>query len=292
MGDIVTMPLPTEWAPEVVGSGGGVPAKYVLGNPPAGGLPPPGGTPGAYYPPNGLQPGMTVNGLVIPQSVSSEPGPGSPPTAGWRPNLIYPDWMLPPELQRSNPLQHKNHWRPNQWDYRLRYEALLWQWMALHGGLRSCCRIPELGAPIWDQPPWEIQPSQGVEYRKMFSQPLSAISGGPPFDGTDTVLGKFNIPNGYDAVLNQFVCKFTGDGFDEFSGSIAWRVRIDNRFAKDLGNVTNTFGSFEAAFLVPGYGIRMVSGQTVYLIANIPNLAPVNNGVVTAGVFGWWYPRR
>lgn len=294
MGDIVTMPLPTEWAP--VQTQPGVPQRFVLGMPgaiPGGGGPlPPGGTPGAYAPASGLTPGsVTANGLVIPSTVSSAPGAQSP--TRWEPQAIIPDWMLPEALQRLNPLVRRNIWRKNDWDYRLAYEALMWQWMAEHGGLRSCCRIPELGAPIWDEPPWQVMPSQGVEYRKMYALPLANVSGGPPFNGIDTVLGQWNVPNGYEGIINQFVCGFTADGFEDFSGDIVWRVRVDNRYAKDLGNVTNTFGSFQSAFLVPGYGIRIVSGQTVYLIANIPNGSPVNGtGVVTAGVFGWTYPRR
>ena len=294
LGDIVTMPLPTEWAPEVQGTG--VPQQFVLGAPasaPGGGGPlPPGGTPGAYIPASGLTPGsVTPNGLVIPGTVSSTPGPQQSPTR-WEPQPILPDWMLPEALQRSNPLVRRNRWRPNGWDYRLRYEAMLWQWMTEHGGLRSCCRIPALGAPIWEQPPWQVQPSQGIPYRQMFALPIASISGGGPFNGIDTILGQWNVENGYDGIINQFVCGYTGAGFDEFSGNIVWRVRVDNRYAKNLGNVQNTFGSLHAAFLVPGYGIRLVSNQTVTLYANIPAGSPVVGGVVTAGVFGWTYPRR
>lgn len=212
---------------------------------------------------------------------------------GWQPQVIVPDAALPPALRRSNPMQRRNVWTPNRYDYRLRYEAMAWQWMAEHGGLRSCCRIPDLGAPIWNHPPFTTMPARGEELSKMFSQTLANISGGPPFNGTDTLIGQFNVPNGYDGVINRFVCGFTGDGFEDFSGDIVWRLRVDNRFVKDLGNVTNTFGSFQTAFLVPGSAnMRLVSGQTVYVFANIPLNSPVSNGVVTAGVFGWTYPRR
>jgi hypothetical protein len=295
LGDIVTMPLPTEWGPERPSTG--IPQNFVLGTPGAapgqGGPLPPGGTPGAYVPPSGLLPGsVTPNGLVIPRTVSQTPAPGA--TQGWMPHVIVPDSALPPALRRSQPLIHKNNWAANRYDYRLRYEAMLWQWMAEHGGLRSCCRIPDLGAPIWNKPPFTVMPARGEELQEMFALPLASVSGGPPFNGNDTVLGKFDVPNGYDGVINRFVCSFTGGGFADFSGDIVWRLRVDNRFVKNLGNVTNTYGSFQTAFIIPGNAsYRLVSGQTVYLIASIPNGSPVSApGVVAAGVFGWTYPRR
>jgi hypothetical protein len=100
------------------------------------------------------------------------------------------------------------------------------------------------------------------------------------------------VPIGYDGVLNRFVCTFTGGAFDDFSGEIQWRVRVGVRYARNLGRITNTFGSFQNALLVPGYGIRLISGQTVTLIASIPNASPITAGQVAAGCFGWFYPRR
>jgi hypothetical protein len=213
-----------------------------------------------------------------------------PPAGGpWQPNVILPEQYLPPALQH---ISQDDLFIQNHWDWEMFREAALWNYVASHGGIKSCCRIPELGAPIWSQPPWQVMPSQGVRIEAMYSLPLSAISGGPPFNGTDTILGQYIIPSGYDGAINRFVCQFTGAGFDDFSGNIVWRLLINARFARNLGNVTNTYGSFQAAYAVPGDAHRVISGQTVTLIANIPAGSPVAGGVVAAGIFGWTYPRR
>lgn len=197
-------------------------------------------------------------------------------------------------LQRGNPLVRQTVWRPNGYDAAIRNQASIWAYVRAHGGLKSCCRIPELGAPVWSEPPWMVQPSQGEKFEEMFSQPTSAFqSGGGDFTGVDVILGQFVVPNGYDGALNRVVCNFTGNGFQDFMGFISWRVQVNNRFARNLGNIQNTFGDFRTAFSVPGSdNIRLVSQQTITLLANIPPGSPVSDGVVAAGAFGWFYPRR
>jgi len=213
----------------------------------------------------------------------------------YRRPIILPDSILPPALQRSNPFLRQVHYSANKWDLQLLRQAAAWQWIASHGGLKSLCRIPELGAPIWDQPPWEVMPSQGVVLREMFSIGASAVSGGAPFNGVDTLVGSFRVPIGYDGVLNHVVTGFTGTGFTDGSGSIVWRVAVGMRYAKNLGNILNSYGSLQTALLVPGVNIRLVSGQTVYLFASIPNGSPVSfdaQSRITMAAFGWTYPHR
>lgn len=291
IGDLVRMPLPTQWGPEVVRAGSAAArgqAPVSSGMPATGGP----GYPAPYFPfgsPNGAEPAPGPGGPIV-----WNPGEGYGPGGGYNPGVVLPNSILPPELDRRNPLVRDTPFLANKWDAAIAQEAEHWSWIARNGGLKSCCRVPELGAPIWDQPPWEVMPSQGVEYRQIFSLPTANVSpdGGGGYTGLDTILGQWQVPNGYDGVLNQFVCMFTGTGFEDFSGTITWRVRIGARFAKNLGTVINTFGSYQSAFLVPGYSIRLVSGQTVTLLASIATAAPVAGGQVTAGVFGWTYPRR
>lgn len=288
-GDIVTMPLPTEWAPD--------PSPGVGPLPPAGAAPSPGSSravSGGLIVPGGTAgggPAQPGSGVFVPAPVSGALPPGTART--WSGGVVLPDAQLPPALQRSNPAIQWVPYVPNRHDFRIMQEAYRWSWIAAHGGLKSCCRIPELGAPVYDTPPWIAMPSNAVPVDKIVFQPIANVSGGPPFDGTDTILGTFQVPNGWDGVINRFVCSFTGDNFTDFSGSIAWRLKVANRFVRNLGNVVNTFGSYETAFRVPATDhFRLVSGQTVYMIAAVPNGSPVANGAVTAGVFGWLYPRR
>jgi hypothetical protein len=217
------------------------------------------------------------------------PSGSGPRPLPYAPEPILPDSMLPAALQRSNPLLQFPSYTPNQFDAKMLREAAAWRWISLHGGLKDCCRIPELGAPVWDTPPWQSMPSNGIPMSQMFSQLTASF----PFDGSDTLLGAFQVPSGFDGAINRFVCSFTGTGFTDFSGSIVWRLMVGSRFARDLGNVVNTYGSFQTAFLVPGSDIiRLTSGQSVLLFASIPNGSPVTGGAVAAGAFGWLYPRR
>lgn len=211
----------------------------------------------------------------------------------WTPPSILPDSVLPPALKRvqteTDPL-----WFPNMYDQQILQQAAVWKYVAENGGLDVTSRITELGVPVYDQDPRLVMPTNAIRFEKVFPLAMTAVSGGSPYNGTDTVLGVFNVDIGYDGIINRFVCSVEGDGgtFHDFTGSVIWRVKIGVRFARDLGNVQNTRGDYHSAFPVPGSYIPLLSGQTVKLIANIPNLSPVNGGIVTAGIFGWIYPRR
>lgn len=204
------------------------------------------------------------------------------------PDSILPDSVLPPALQRSNTFLQKIYYLANQWDNLMLREAAVWKWIQMNGGLKVCCRIPELGAPVWDIPPFVKMPSNGLPLEKMFSALQSSFT-----PGVDQILGEFRVPIGYDGNLNRVVFQYlNGTGFDEFSGNIIWRCKVGIRYAKDLGEVTNTYGDFQNAFIIPGHGIRLISGQTVQLIAQVPAGSPIAGGAIAAGAFGWLYPRR
>jgi hypothetical protein len=247
-----------------------------------------------YWTGPGTRPTVLPGCLTPPGTMPSTPLPATGLPFNWTPQPIIPNSMLPDPLNRTNPLVQPAQFIPNRYDFAVISHARRWEWVANHGGLKSCCRIPELGAPIYDLPPWEKMPSNGYEYNQMAGLPVSAISSAPIFDGTDTLILEFQVPSGYDGVINRFVAQTQGvTGFDDFSGNIVWRLQYGIRFAKNFGNVTNTFGSFSNALQVPQVNIiRLISGQTVKVFASIPVGSPVAGGTVSAGVFGWFYPRR
>lgn len=224
--------------------------------------------------------------------ITGNPGAIGKPVSAFARSSILPDSILPAPLQRAGMLNRQSIYRTTAYDQAIAGESRFWEWIASHGGIKTCCRIPEMGAPIYSYPPWQVMPSSGLRFQEIFFQTLANVSGGPPFNGVDTVLGNFRCEVGFDGVITHFVCGFTGNGFDDGSGQILWRLKIGQRFAKTLGSVNFTFGDLQTALTVPGSGYRMISGQTVQLIANIPNGSPVNGGRVFAGVIGWTYPRR
>jgi hypothetical protein len=214
------------------------------------------------------------------------------PLSPWAPQPILPDDLLPPALQRGNPNIRRVPATPNKYDYAIMRSAWIWAWIQKNGGLKSCCRIPELGSPVYDVDPVYAMPNNGLVFRKPFGQPISAFMSGGVFNGVDVILGQWRVPIGYDGVINRVVCQYTGTGFDEFSGNIVWRVQVGLRYPKDFGNITQTYGDYQTAFLIPGSNIPVISGQTVTLIANVPVGSTVSGGYVTAGTFGWLWPRH
>lgn len=240
--------------------------------------------------------GPGINPPFMPPGAVLNPGnTAQGPLHNWTRQPILPDSVLPPPLQRSNPLIQQSPMTPNKYDHAVITRAKKWQWVAAHGGLKSCCRIPEMGAPIYDKPPWQLMPSNAWEFGPMAALPISAFQNAGVFTGLDVEILNIRVPQGYDGVINKFVATTAGglSGYNDFAGNIFWRLQFGIRFAKDLGNVQNTFGSFQNAIDVPGVNIvRVISGQTIRVFANVPPGSPINGGSIGAGVFGWFYPRR
>lgn len=209
---------------------------------------------------------------------------------------VLHDSLLPPTLRRNPDPRPVS--RANVYDQKLLREAWAWKEISEHGGIKSACRIPELGSPVYDQPPWIVMPNNAREFRQMFSLLTTGFQSGGLFTGADTLLQDsygnsfWQVPFGWDGVINRFVNGFTGQGWDEFSGNIVWRLKVGLTYQKGLGKLINTYGSMQTPILSPAAGIRLVSGQSVQIFGNIPVGSPVNGGRVTAGIFGWIYPRR
>ena len=303
LGDLVSMPLPDQPSPDYIaptlppqvptipldlataaftsynpgstipGYTGGIPQTDTI-------------TPGTFFNPR------LPNG-GIPRTPFDRPGERSNPF--FRTALI-PDSALPHSLKRQSQILTAlvRLFTPNGWDNAIARESALWTWIAAHGGLKSCCRIPELGAPVYVTPPFLEMPSNGIAERQIFPQPLAFFQTGVggAFTGVDTIIGQWVVPRGYDGAITHVLFVYTGDGFDQGSGNIVWRVKVGQRYAKNLGNATFTYGDLNTALLVPGQSIPLISGQTVQLIVNIPVGSPINGGSIIGGTLGWTYPRR
>lgn len=207
---------------------------------------------------------------------------------------ILKDSQLPFALQRVSSIQESQEdlFTPTPWDLKILKESALWRWISEHGGLKTCCRIPEMGAPVWSIPPWIERPSNGFDFQELFFQPLTAFETAGVFNGLDTVIGSFQVNKGYNGVIKKFVVGFTGDGHQEGSGDIVWRLKVGQRYARNFGNVLNTYGDMQTALLIQDQHIDVISGQNVQLIGNVPATSGITNGEIFAGVFGWFWPIR
>jgi hypothetical protein len=148
-----------------------------------------------------------------------------------------------------------------------------------------CAGMPEYDST---KSPYANMPPGGREIQQIAALSLASIT-----PGVDTAVLTIQGPSGYDGNLTHFTNFFTGTGFVEGSGGIVWRVKIGNKYARNLGNIQFTYGSLTDPFVIPGTGIPVVSGQTVTYFVNVPVTSPVggSNAQIICAIFGWWYPR-
>ena len=164
----------------------------------------------------------------------------------------------------------------------------------------KACQLLRQNSNAWDayaatMPPYDStkspyanMPPGGREIQQMAALSLLNIT-----PGVDTTVLSFRAHSGYDGVLNRAVNFYTGTGFVEGSGGIVWRVKVGNKYARNLGNILFTYGSLNEPFIIPGTGIPIVSGQQVSYIVNIPVGSPVGGAgaQVICAAFGWLWPR-
>ncbi len=109
----------------------------------------------------------------------------------------------------------------------------------------------------------------------------------------DSVVIEERAPYGYDGLILGAYWFYTGSGFDQGSGDIVWRVQLGQRFLEDLGAVTFQMGSPQSPMPMTA-GQIVLSGQTIRVIVNVPNLSgmiQVGASRISAGLIGFYWPR-
>lgn len=141
-------------------------------------------------------------------------------------------------------------------------------------------------------PPWISMPASGVKFK-----PVGVLPVAGNFTGLDIPVVTLIVDKGYDGVISDLVSVITAigpTGFAEGSGDISWRLFINRRPVRDLGNIQTSMGSM----LSPGYSglnrIRLFSGQTVTLFVNLSPAAIVRitpAARIICSLNGYFYPR-
>ncbi len=176
---------------------------------------------------------------------------------------------------------------PNEWD-----ECLLWEMKRMRGitPFPDMCVIPkeyrnELPWPVDGE--WGSVPEQAVRFNK---------TGGivtPTTVSGDNVVVSWRVPVGYDGLLTGTYFGYSGSGFVQGSGDIITRLRINQRYVKDLSNNPFLLGS-PVLPLPMTEGQILLSGMTVQSIVNVPNLSGqivVGQSTIFAGQVGFLWPR-
>lgn len=171
--------------------------------------------------------------------------------------------------------------RSNAFNACLARERRYWQTIRDCGGLEKiCCPNKYLVEP------WLKMPALGRRYSRINSITV------PTDDGLDHLVTSFNVPTGYDGIIQQMVNFYTGGGFNEGSGQLHWRVRFGSgRYVQDYGDIQVTMGSLATPYTVFQGPVRISSRQTInYFISNTP-ASGLAGGTIVCGFFGWFYPR-
>lgn len=149
-----------------------------------------------------------------------------------------------------------------------------------------CAGMPEYDST---KSPYANMPPGGREIQEIAALPLSSV----PFDGSNNAVLSFTAPIGYDGIANRLINFFTGTGFAEGSGGIVWRVKVGNKYARNLGSILFTYGSLNDPYIIPGTGIPIVSGQTVTYYVSVPASSSIGGASpqFVCAVMGWFWPR-
>lgn len=132
-------------------------------------------------------------------------------------------------------------------------------------------------------PPW-VEPPPGRVPIDVFGTVAM------PVVGAQALLLTFPIPEGYDGIINYYALSYTGAGFVNGSGDLAWRILADGRPIRNFSNITAQKGSEQFPRMISG-GIPIYSGQIITVtIDHVANVAL--GAAVTASLLGYMYPRK
>jgi hypothetical protein len=173
----------------------------------------------------------------------------------------------------------------NEFDNCLMDDYALWSQIKECGGLQAIC--PGMKYAV---PPWQKMPVQG---KRFGPQPKSIAL--PPPTGVDVLIGSFLVPTGWDGTGTSIVFNYTGQGFQDGSGDLTWRLKLNQHYVKDYGAVTTQIGSLITPYGNSGLGqILLQSNQLVqfYINVSVASAGNLNGGRILAALFGWYYPRK
>jgi hypothetical protein len=170
---------------------------------------------------------------------------------------------------------------PNYWDRLLAGEIRLWRLIQAAGGIKAVIgRFKPKGA----QP----SPSARQAVQKTGSIAL------PAADGLDHVVLAFLVPSGYFFEITSILHFYTGNGFVEGSGDLAWRLMIGNRYAPSMGDMLiSTQGAMAGLYPIQEHSLIAMPNELIqyfvnFAVAGQGNLA---GGRIVCQVNGYFYPR-
>lgn len=188
-----------------------------------------------------------------------------------------------PYRGKQYPLNVQNRlFPPNTFNYCLDVERQVWQRINDCGGLQAICPGRK-----WPDPPWVKMPVQGKRFSKISSISL------PNADGADHLVLSWLVPYAFDGCIVSVVQIYTGQGFQEGSGDLTWRLKLNQHYVKDYGATTTSIGSLTTPYNINSGQVILQSGQLVQYFVNrsTGSGGNLNGGRVICATFGWFWPR-
>ena len=179
------------------------------------------------------------------------------------------------------------HYRPNRtppnfYDRLLAGEVQLWTLIQAQGGIKA---LVAKARPK----PLQPLPSARLAVQQTNSIPL------PAADGNDYVVLSFRVPTGYYFEISSVLHFYTGNGFVEGSGDLAWRLQLGTHFAQTMGNMlTSTAGATAALYPIQEHSLIAMPNELIqyfvsFAVAGAGNLA---GGRIVTQVNGYYYPKE
>lgn len=130
--------------------------------------------------------------------------------------------------------------------------------------------------------PWITQPTGSQPFNFQNAIQIPAIN-----TGFQTVLS-FKVPDGYDGLVDQYSCNFTGGGFINASGDLVWRITQDNKTVKNYESILTERGDPNIPQGIDK--LRIYSGRLVQFLVNHANNNLLSNGYIICALAGYFYP--
>lgn len=204
-----------------------------------------------------------------------------------RPFIQVPNSLA--SLQRTYAMAPYQY--PNDYDYSMAEEALIWDAMIPGHGLYNTF-LPKGRKPYVNKP-WVAMPAEGRRFKPIGVLDAPDLLNPANLNTPFTVLSVI-CPLGYNGVITDVVLTWSGTGFVEGSGDLTWRVSADNRYIRDYGAVITSLGSLVYPSPVPRGGILVYSRNVVDIDVEFGTNSGMNlsaNGKVIVSLTGWWWAR-
>ena len=172
---------------------------------------------------------------------------------------------------------------PNMWDKCLEAETGFWR--AWDFTPRHGCRPSTVCVDPGD--PWVDLPENGREYYSRGSVLASNLAA-----GVDTLVCQYFVPTGYDAIIYGLHHTFAGVGWVDADGNLIWRVRINQRWVKDLAAMVTRLGDLNTPYVLADRIYLHTQSIVSYWVNSANPLALQQNARVLAGFMGWVYPMQ